>query len=178
MAEFKSSHVVTIRNSFSGIADVPDQRLASKVTNECLPKNTVIHLKVNSDERISTYIRNRTSGFTVLAGTILLINFIMSKNHIEKFEMTFSTRADNLNQHGQNMVSYPSQFSLFSHFLLLLANFLIFFIFFELSMVGVMNSMFFVVMILHFSNSFCFLGHVYILHVKILALDKYRDFDS
>ena len=42
---------------------------------------------MNSDERISTYIRNRTSGFTVLAGTILLINLIMSKNHIEKFEI-------------------------------------------------------------------------------------------
>lgn len=57
----------------------------------------------------------------------------------------------------------------------MLTNFLVFFCYFELSMFGVMDSLFFFVMILHFCHSFCFQGHIYLLHVKIMAMDKYRD---
>lgn len=38
-----------------------------------------------------------------------------------------------------------------------------------------MNSFFFFVMIMHFCHSFCFQGHTYILHVKIMALDTFNN---
>ena len=177
-SKFRSSHKVTVRNSVSGMASVSNRKYKGKVSDQCLPGNIALHINVNSDHHISTMIRDRTPGFTILSAIVLMVSLILSKSHIEKFEMIFQNRAENMNQHGQNMVSYPSQFSLTSHFMLVLTNFLIFFLFFQLSMIGVMNYMFFFVLILHFANSFCFLGHVYFLHVKIIAIDRYTNFNE
>lgn len=123
-------------------------------------------------------IKNRTLIFSIVTGIIVLATIIVGRGQVEEFERIHLERFNNVDQHGRERVSYPSQFSLMTNSLLLLTNFLLFFVYFQLSMSGAMNLIFFFVMILHFCHSFCFQGHIYILHIKIMAYDKHADPDD
>lgn len=54
-------------------------------------------------------------------------------------------------------------------------NYYMFFLFFEFLLFGIMHPVFFLVVILQFINSFCFLGQIYVFHIRILSLDRHRD---
>ena len=139
----------------------------------CLPEGVAIRTKLVQKKDFFNFIRKRTLAFTILTGVVLIVNIALGTKHLEKFELINKLRLDNRAQQGQRLVSYPSQFSLMTNFVLTLTNFVIFMLYFQLSILGLMNSLFFFVMILHFIHSFCFQGSTTMLQIQIFALDNY-----
>lgn len=94
-----SSHTVTIRNAASSESPILPSRYSryqDMITNECLPKNVAIKIMLDSKESLLDMLRSKTPLFTLVVGAVLVLNMLVGKQEVEKYEFIHNNRIENL----------------------------------------------------------------------------------
>lgn len=143
----------------------------------CLPESTILKVQVQTAPKAMLIdFSEKIKNFTAVVSLIMMILVYNTADEMEKLNMAFQRRMQNVESHGQRHISYASMLSLWSTCLLFVFNFAIFMIYFSLSMVGWSFSFpFQLPLILQFVILFFFCNRMLIIQLKILAMDRYED---